>query len=457
MRLMTRDKSFYKNFISLLAFIAVQDLVRFSVNLADNFMLGAYQESAMSGAALANQIQFLLMMLIGGIGDGASVMGSQYWGTAQTGAIRKVASSALRTGLMISGFFAVAALVIPVPILSVFSNDAPIVRDGANYLRIMSAGLLLSALSGILLRVHQSAETVSLGVKVSVMSLFLNIGLNYIMIFGHFGFPEMGAAGAALATVISRAAEFAVIAVFTWKKDKKIQMQIKEALRIDKVLHKDFIRVSLPVILSGGSWGIAMCLQAVILGRMGPSAIGANAVATTLAQVLSVIVYASAAASGVITGKAVGRDDLKAVREYTRSFQVIFLCLGIVSCFAFQWVKPAILALYASSLQPETASLAGQFIDILSVTVIGTAYQMSCLTGIVRGGGHTKFVLYNDLIHMWGIVLPSSALCAFVFNLSPVVVFACLKSDQILKCIVAFFEVNSYRWIRKVTRDTPSV
>lgn len=90
---------------------------------------------------------------------------------------------------------------------------------------------------------------------------------------------------------------------------------------------------------------------------------------------------------------------------------------------------------------------------MLSITLMGTAYQVACLTGIVRGGGHTKFVFYNDLIFMWCIVLPLSLLGAFVWNLPPTLVFFLLKMDQILKCFVAVFEVNSYRWVRKLTRD----
>ncbi len=99
---------------------------------------------------------------------------------------------------------------------------------------------------------------------------------------------------------------------------------------------------------------------------------------------------------------------------------------------------------------PETEGLARQFMAVLSVTVVGTAYQMACLTGIVRGGGDTKFVFINDLIFMWGIILPASYLAAFFFRFPPAVIFACLKADQILKCFVAVVKVNRYRWMKKI-------
>lgn len=453
MHFFVKDRSFYKSFFAMLSFIAIQNLIIFGVNLMDNVMLGSYGEAAMSGVSLANQIQFLLQMLVGGIGDGVAVLCAQYWGTRRIEPIQKLTAVAVKSGVIISMVFTAAALFVPEGLLALFNATPEIISHGADYMRVMAFSYLFFTLSGVLLRVHQSVETVTLGIRASLLALVVNIFLNYVFIFGHFGFPAMGATGAAIATLIARLAEFAVITLFTFKKDPKLSLKIKALFQIDRTLQKDFMRVSMPVILSGGSWGLAMLLQTVVLGHMGSAAIGANAIATTLFQVLSVVVYASASAAGVLTGKAVGRDDHTAVRAYTRTFQVIFLGMGVISSIAFQWVKPLILSLYAATLAPETAALASRFIDILSITLIGTAYQVSCLTGIVRGGGHTKFVFYNDLIFMWGIVLPSSALGAFVFNWPPEIVFFCLKSDQLLKCVVAFFEVNSYRWVKKVARN----
>jgi Na+-driven multidrug efflux pump len=139
------------------------------------------------------------------------------------------------------------------------------------------------------------------------------------------------------------------------------------------------------------------------------------------------------------------------LRESVRTMQGLFLVIGLISGGAIYLCRDLIISIY--NVQPETQELARQFITVLSVTVVGSAYQAPCLTGIVRGGGHTKFVFYNDLVFMWGIVLPLSFLGAFVWKVSPVLVFFFLKSDQLMKCIVAVFEVNSYRWVKKLTRE----
>ena len=140
------------------------------------------------------------------------------------------------------------------------------------------------------------------------------------------------------------------------------------------------------------------------------------------------------------------------IHPYVHTFQVLFLGIGICSGLFLFFLKDPMILLF-TELSPDSAALALQFMTVLSVTTVGTAYQMPVLTGIVRAGGETDFVLKNDLIFMWLLVLPSSALAAFVFHLSPMVVFLCLKSDQVLKCAVAAVKLNRYTWIRKISRE----
>jgi len=127
---------------------------------------------------------------------------------------------------------------------------------------------------------------------------------------------------------------------------------------------------------------------------------------------------------------------------------VIYLGLGLLTGLALFLFKDAVIGFY--NITPETRILALEFMTVLSVTSVGTAYQMTCFTGIIRGGGDTRVTLINDLCHMWLLAIPSAALCAFVWELAPVIVFICLKCDQILKCALAFFWVNSDRWIKKI-------
>lgn len=444
------DRYFYKTFFSLFAVVALQSLIVFSVNLADSIMLGSYSETAMSGVSLANQIQFLLQCLVNGVSNGLVVIASQYWGKQQTEPIRKVYAAALWAGVLISGTLAAAVLIAPTAVLGILSNEAAIVEAGAEYIRIMGWTYLIFAVSNLLIALMRSVESVKIGFITSLLALVVNISLNYLLIFGKAGFPEMGAVGAAWATFAARVVELIAVAVYVFFMDKKVRLKLADALRLEKDYVRDFIKAGLPLIGSGGSWGVAMSVQTAIIGRLGAAAIGANAIAAPVFQVVAVLYGSSGTASSVLIGKTVGEDDVPRVKRYTKKLQIMYLIIGVFSAGLLLALKSSILGLY--SVTEETRALAAAFINILAVTVIGSAYEAPCLVGIVSGGGDTRFVLFNDLIFMWGLVLPMSFLSAFVFHWSIPVTFFILKADQIAKCFVAVVKVNRFRWIRRLTR-----
>ncbi|NLB90503.1 MAG: MATE family efflux transporter [Clostridiales bacterium] len=456
MAVLTKDRQFYRTFFHLLIFVAAQNMLLYSVNLADTLMLGAYHQNSLAGAALANQTQFLLQMVINGIADGLLVLGTQYWGTKRINPIKRVVASAFRYGLPIVAVFFFTCLFFPSSILSLFTSDANVIAQGVVYLRILSFSFPLFFLTNLFIASQRCVENVSFGMWLSVITLTTNILLNLVLIFGLLGFPAMGIKGAAIATLISRIVEFFFALFYVLKKDKRLQMKLKDFFHIDALLHKDFFKIATPVVLSGASWGIAMSVQTAILGRLGSDAVSANAIATALFQVCTVISYGGASAAGIIIGKVVGQGDLVKTKEYTKSLQWIFLLLGALTFSFIQLLRGPIVSFYqqyGGGFTQQALTLSNSFINVLSVTSVGTAYQVACLTGIVRGGGNTKFVFFNDLIFMWGMVLPLALLGSFVFDWSPLVLFIVLKSDQITKCLVAVIYVNSYRWVRQLTRE----
>lgn len=449
--ILCKDKKFYKTAARLTAFIALQNVIVCFVGLVDNVMIGAYSQDALSGVALANQVQFLLQMMMNGVGEGMAVIAAQYWGTRRMDPIRRVMVIALEIAALLGLAFLGVAQLAPEGVLRLLTSDAGAIAEGAKYMRVVSFSYVFFGATMVLLSAQRSIENVRIGMISSLTGLVVNIVLNWLLIFGRFGLPRMGVTGAALATLIARIAEFAVVAVYTWRIDKKLALKIREFLHIDGRMFRDFIRVDVPVVLSGANWGIAQGIQTSILGHMGSSAIAANSIANSLFQVVSVVMYGLSSASSVMIGKAVGSDDLDSLKGYVNSLQLMFIGIGLATSLVLFSLRNVVLSFYA--VTPEALSMARTFMNVLCVTVVGSAYQVACLTGIVRGGGNTKFVFYNDLIFQWLIVLPLSALCAFVWNLSPVVVFFCLKSDQLTKCLVAVWQVNSYRWVRKVTRE----
>lgn len=350
-----------------------------------------------------------------------------------------------------------ALFLIPEAVLGMLTTDPEVIAEGAAYARVIAASYPVFAASQVLIIMLRSVETVRISFYLSLVTFCINVTLNYLLIFGNGGCPELGARGAAAATLCARLVEFGLVAAYLRWIDRKVEFRLRDVLRkIDRSMLRDYVRVGAPVFLSGGIWGVAMGIQTGILGHLGKSAIAANSVATTVFQIVTVFVFAGASASAVMTGKMIGEGRLDRIRPATRSFQLLFLSTGLASGILLFLLKDPLILCF-SELSPDASQLALEFMTVLSVTTVGTAYQMPALTGIVRAGGETDFVLKNDLIFMWLLVLPSAALTAFVFRLSPTMVFVCLKSDQVLKCAVAAVKLNRYTWIRKISRDDPPV
>lgn len=449
MKLLTKDKSFYSNFFTLWRVLVLNNVIVLSVNLADNLMLGAYSESALSGTAACNQLQFIFQQIIMGLGNAAVVLGSQYWGQKKTEPIKKIAVGALAAGGVFTAILFVLAATAPESMVRIFTDSPEIIAEGADYLRIIKYTYPLFAITNILLATLRSAESVKIGFRVSLVTLVVNISLNYIMIFGKLGFPEMGIKGAAIATLIARAVECIIVVIHAVFLDKNIRLAPKDIVHPDRALIVKYIKTCNPFVVTDGLFGISTALQTVILGHMSDAAIAANSVSTTLYQVLKVAAVGSASAASVIIGKTIGAGKTDKIREYSRTLQLMFVCIGLLTGVTLFFLRIPIVAFY--NITPEAKELANGFLLVLCVTGIGTAYQMPVNTGIVRGGGDSAFVLKLDLVSIWCIVLPLSFLAAFVFEWHPVAVIACLNADQVFKCLPAAIKVNRYNWVKRLT------
>ena len=215
----------------------------------------------------------------------------------------------------------------------------------------------------ILLR---SVETVKISFYLSIVTFFTNVTLNYLLIFGNYGFPELGCRGAAVATLSARVLELILISVYIRFIDRKIHLRFRHLLKkVDPLLLTDYIRTGSPVFLSGTIWGIAMAIQTGILGHLGASAIAANSVATTVFQIITVFVFASASAAAVMIGKTIGERRMDLIHPYVHTFQGLFLGIGICSGLFLFFLKDPIILLF-TELSPDSAALALQFMTVLS-------------------------------------------------------------------------------------------
>ena len=445
-----RDASFYRTFFPLLFVIVLQQLAALAVNLADNIMLGRYSELALSGASLVNQLQFTLQQIAAGIGMGIVVLAAQYWGQKRTGPIKKIISLGVKCGFF-SGvlFFAISQLA-PAGVLGLFTGDEAVIGEGMRYLKVICWTYPVFGLSNSLMYALQSVETAMIGTVMSCSTICINVCLNYCLIYGNFGAPELGIVGAAVATLVSRLVELGIILVYILFLDKKLHMKLWELLRWDGTYLQDYLKVSTPIVISGLLWGVAQAAQTAIPGHMSATAIAANSIAIILFEIFAVLGAACANTASVVTGKTIGAGKLDKVKAYSKTMQGIFLLGGLFSGGMLFWCKDWIVNFYTVS--PAVKAMAVDFMTVLSVASIGSCYEYPVEGGIIAGGGSTKYAAVVDNLFMWLFTIPSAALSAFVFQFPPVVTFAFLKADQILKCIPNFITCNRYRWVKLLTR-----
>ena len=434
--------------------MALQNLVAYSVNMLDNMMLGSYDQNALSGAATVNQIFFVVNQLAIAIGNALIVMSSQYWGKKDTCAIRKLTGIVLIFSLLAAMIILVICSAFPEQLLGLFTTSPDIIMEGQIYLKILKWTFVLFLISNLLISMLRSVETVQISFIVSVVSLIVNGGINYTLIFGHFGFPEMGIKGAAIGTLTARSLEFLIVLFYVTKIDKKVRMfdggLLRETFTAEnRKLCRDFIKVSTPVILSGLVWAISIPMQTAILGHLSSDAIAANSVATTFFQYLKVIVVAIASASSVVIGKSIGQGDRNEVKAVGRTLSVIDISIGIILAIVLLILRKPLLSMY--NLTEEATILADHLMIVMSVVMVGMSYQMPVSVGVIQGGGDTKFQMYMNLISTWGIVMPLSFLTAFVWKLPVEWVVVAVQSDQLFKCVPVFLRFRSYKWIRKLT------
>lgn len=446
----TKDRAFYKTFLRLCLALMLEQAVILSVNLADNLMLGTYSEAALSGVAAVNQIQFVYQQIVYGIGNALIVLGSQYWGQRRLAEIRDIASIGVRLEILLAlALFAVVS-VFPRGALRLFTNQPLFIAEGVGYLSIMRWSYLFFALTAVLLSTMRVVESVKIALRVSVVSLLINVSINYLLIAGNLGAPEMGARGAAVGTLTARIVEFIIVLAFVLR-DERLGLRLKDLLRVNRSLLRDFIRVAMPVLGAALLWGVANAMQTIILGHMNDSAIAAQSISNTVFLLLKVTAVGAASAASVIIGKTVGENDMPRVREYTRTLQLIFVGIGVALGALMLVIRIPILKIYAPKISTQTYQLANAYMLIQAAVLLVMSYQMPVNAGVIRGGGNTGFVLVLDTIAVF-VFIPIAMLGGLVWHWPPIAVILCVNIDQFLKCIPAFIRVNSYRWVKKLTR-----
>ena len=455
-RELKRPRTFYERLFRLTAPIALQNLITFSLGLIDTFMVSRLSNEAMAAVTTANVPVFLLISIVFGVQSGVGILISQYWGKKDMENISRAMGVAAYLGVGIAAVIGVVLYRWPVAIMDLLSNNHELSVLGAPYLRYIGFSYVFNMLSSIYVSAQRSVENSAFGMKLFGMSTVINTGMNYLLIFGKCGFPMLGVEGAAIATLLSRVAEFAVC-LFCALRSRTMPLHLEAFFRPGWEMLRRFVKYSSPVLCNELLWGLGNSMLTVILGYTVNSVeyLAANAVMGNLNRLFLVVCFGLGAATAVMVGKAIGEgQSRREVLELSHTLLWVTILVGVVlAVFALVLVpllfQPVIFPLF--KLYDETARIA----TALAVTGFASiplhAYSITAVTGVLRSGGDVFCSAVLDIAPQWLAALPLTALFALVLHGSYWWVAAAIQAESLIKCPLCFFRIRKGKWIHDVT------
>lgn len=428
--------------------IAIQNLVAFIANMMDTVMVGQISESAFASISLANQVFFVITLVISGIAGGSNVILSQMWGRQDKEGMFKILAYTYRVVLIFVVLVSMCAVLMPEIVMSLFTHDMLMIETGSSYLKIVGISYLFFAISSTSVQVLRSANIVKISMVSSLTALVLNIILNYILIFGHFGFPVLGVKGAAIATTIARFVELCVVIIYLYVFEDQLQIRIKKLIPLDKSYRKLFFRNCTPVALNEFLWSSGESVVVMIIGRMGTSAVAAIGIYNVVAQLSNVLMNGFDSAACIIIGNTLGKKDIDELMIQKRFFQRLSLFIGVIDGLIMILAIPVALLIYDISLATETVLI--KIMLVGSIIEVFKSLQCMNMMGILRGGGDVRFAAMNDIVFVWLFCVPVGYISAFVFKLPFSLVFFLIKSDQIWKYFTSEYRIRKNKWMNYI-------
>ena len=447
---MTQEaKSFYKDLRNVVQPMAIQNLISSAVNSADVIMLGYIGQTAIAASSLAGNVAFILFMISTGLSSGLVMLGAQYWGKKDTEAIKTLLGIGLRICCSVEIIVACIAAFYPRILMLIFTKNEALIAEGCRYLRAASFSYVCLSFSQMFQAGFKSIERVKIVTITSTTSLFLNIGLNAVFIFGLLGVPKMGITGVGIATSIARFIEMIICFIYAGRQTD-VKFSVSCVFRRNKLLTRDFFKYSLPAVGNELVWGSAFAMYSVIMGHLGEDIVAANSVVNTVRQLGSVLCFGMAYGGAIVVGKYMGAGDMAVAERNASRLARVTIFSGVLGAVLLICLYPVLP--YIADLNETAAHYRNILLFINAYSLIGASINTALICGIFRAGGDSKFGFVADTINMWCVSVPLGLLAAFVFKLPPLWVYFILFLDEFEKMPFVIHHYFKKGWLRNITR-----
>jgi putative MATE family efflux protein len=446
-------KQFYKDVLKIAVPLMLQQLITSSVNLVDNLMVGQLGDASLGGVAATNRFYMIAFFATFGILAAAGIFIAQYFGAKDEEHMKQsFRFSILSAYLVILPFFALGFLK-PEWGIQYFTTDAGIVSEGIRYMTVASFSLLPLGLTLAMTSAMRSTGETKIPLYAGIISVLTNAVFNYVLIFGHFGFPALGVAGAAYATIIARIVELLILLAVMKVKAFAFSTKISELFHVSKLIIKNVSIKAAPLAVNEFFWASGMATLFKFYATRGPEVISGMSIAGTTADLFFTLFGGMAVASTVMISQPLGANDLETGRA--NGYRMLGFSVFLAMCFAVLMFASSFIVPYFYNVSNEARSISQNVLRIMSLMFwiyMGTA---QCYF-ILRAGGDTKSTFLMDSGFMWFVNIPVVFAIAYLTKYPIYVLYIAGQSTDFIKLSFSYWLVKKEKWVKNLTLQKES-
>ncbi len=447
---MLKDRFYYTTLLRISLPIVAQNLITSSLNLIDVAMIGQLGETAIASVGLANQIFFLLMLMLFGTYSGVGVFTAQLWGKGDRQGIHKVLGIGLGIGLTGSFLFSLLALGAPRTALGLYTQDPAVIATGASYLRIVGWAYMIFAVTAAFSSILRNTGFVRVPMVVSITALSLKTLLNFGLIFGNFGLPKLGVEGAAIATLVARLLECVLMLSVSYLRKLPPAAKLRELVGFDRAFLTHVLKTSLPVLVNETLWSFGITTYNMVYGHIGTDAVAAVNIVASIENLAFVIFMGVSEATGIMIGHRIGAGEEHRAFGYARQTLIMSTIGAIMLGGTLILLSDFILSFY--KLSDASLANAQNILRVIGSLLWIRVGNMTIIVGVLRAGGDTRFSMILDAGTVWFVGVPMAIIGGLVLHLPIYVVYLMVMCEEMVKWGIGIWRVASKRWINNLVQ-----
>lgn len=445
---MKKNDSFYKTVWSIALPVTLQSLLQSSFSVIDQIMTGQLGSVSIAGIGLGGKFSSMFSVLSSSVATAAGIMIAQYMGKKDGREVSKSFFLNLFAAVSLAAVFTVVCLVFPWQIMGIYTQDQETRRVAAGYLRIIAGSYLPMAVGVLLSTLLRCMEAAMLPLYASILAAVLNTGLNYVLIFGKWGFPKMGVHGAALATVLSQFIGCCLTLILFLRHYRKQDMKMEFVYRFEKKKRVQYIGILLPLLICEFLWSLGENVYAAIYGHIGTLSCAAMTLTVPVQSLVIGALSGLSQAAGILTGKSLGSRELgKAYRE-AKKLMLYGLAGSVVLSVLLILISPFYVKIY--QVETSVQSLAVKILIAFAVIAPVKVQNMILGGGIIRSGGKTRYIMWVDFIGTWFFGVPLGMLSAFIWKLPIHWVYFALSLEECVRLGITLVLFKGKKWMESM-------